>query len=544
MKYRVFKSENYQEIQNKYHTPPLISKILDSKNLEDNDIQSILNPRLIYHDFSLFLEAEMTLERIEEAIENNEKICIYGDYDCDGILATSILVQAFLKRGIKVGYHIPHRYEDGYGLNIKRVEQMADKGYSLIITVDNGIKAFDAIERANELGVDVIVTDHHSFEDDLPDAYSIIHTKISPDYPFKEISGGFIAYKLATALNNNKHDKYLFSLAAVTTISDMMPLLDENRAIVKRALEFMNQNKYPALELLLGNTQGYNAQTIGFVIAPKINSFGRLPEYIHPNKLVQYFIEGCEKSYLMKIADSANKINAQRQNMTNEQYQNILQYKSDHFLYYGDDSLHEGIIGLIAGKYTREYELPSFVMHYDQDKQLYKGSARSVEGFSISKFFNENQQYFEVYGGHEMAGGFSIKKENYDLLKEKLNILLKDKILESYSDVILIDEKDISLNQVEALNMLEPFGMKNESPLFYLKNIPISRIYTLSEGKHLKIDINFNHVKFSALAFHKGNLIDELSHQNTIDLVGTLGINEYRNIKNIQLIIKDINPVL
>ena len=199
-----------------------------------------MNPRLIYHDFSLFEEADMTLERIHEAIENEEKICIYGDYDCDGILATTILVQAFKELGVQVGYHIPNRFDDGYGLNIERVEQMAKRGYSLIITVDNGVKAFEAVERANELGIDVIITDHHQFDADLPDACTFIHTKLSPDYPFKEISGGFVAYKLASALLQ-KQDKYLYCLAAITTISDMMPLLDENRSLVKKALTFMNE---------------------------------------------------------------------------------------------------------------------------------------------------------------------------------------------------------------------------------------------------------------------------------------------------------------
>ncbi len=544
MKYRVYESKNYQEITKKYHTPSLISKIIDQKGFDENNLKSILSPRLIYHDFSLFLEADITLERIEEAIENEEKICIYGDYDCDGILATTILVQAFLKRGVHVGYHIPHRYEDGYGLNVKRVEQMASKGYSLIITVDNGIKAFDAVERANELGVDVIITDHHSFENDLPDACSIIHTKISPDYPFKEISGGFVAYKLATALNNNKHDKYLFALAAITTVSDMMPLLDENRSIVKRALEFMKENKYPSLELLLGNTQTYNAQTIGFILAPKINSFGRLPELIHPNALVKYFLENADRSYMVKIADAANKINAQRQNLTNTQYKNVIQYKSDKFLYYGSSDIHEGIVGLIAGKYTREFELPSFVMHYDKVTGIYKGSARSVEGFSLHDFFMNHQEYLTVWGGHEQAGGFSLKKENYEKFKKQIEKEIQDVTLENYTDVLLIDENDISLSAVESLNILEPFGMANESPLFLIKNVPVSRIYTLSEGKHLKIDIEFNHVKLSALAFSKGSLINQYGKAKNLDLIGTLGINMFRNMKSIQFIIKDINPSL
>ena len=209
MKYKIIEPQHYQQIQARYHINSLLAKVIESRQYDEKTLKEMMNPRLIYHDFSLFEEADMTLERIHEAIEQHEKICIYGDYDCDGILATTILVQAFLELGVKVGYHIPHRFEDGYGLNVRRVEQMAEKGYTLIITVDNGVKAFEAVERANELGIDVIITDHHQFDQDLPDACTIIHTKLSPDYPFKEISGGYVAYKLASALLG-RQDKYLF----------------------------------------------------------------------------------------------------------------------------------------------------------------------------------------------------------------------------------------------------------------------------------------------------------------------------------------------
>ena len=211
MNWDIKQSSNYKKYMQDFSIHSLLAKILDVHQLSNEDINQLLSSKLTYHDFSLFLDADIALDRINEAIENDEKICIYGDYDCDGILATAILVQAFQSLGKRVGYHIPHRQHDGYGLNVKRVQQMYEKGYTLIITVDNGIKAFEAIDYANNLGIDVIVVDHHECEE-LPNACAIIHTKISPDYPFKEICGGFLAYKLASALLQ-KHDKYLFSLA-------------------------------------------------------------------------------------------------------------------------------------------------------------------------------------------------------------------------------------------------------------------------------------------------------------------------------------------
>ncbi len=253
MKYNIINLENKDEIMITYHVNSLLAKVLDSKQIDFKTFQELKSPRLIYHDFSLFSEGELALERIYEAIDHDEKICIYGDYDCDGILATAILVQAFHEKGVNVGYHIPNRFEDGYGLNVNRVKQMAEKGYTLIITVDNGIRAFESVDVANDLGVDVIITDHHTFdEDDYPEAMSIVHTQLSEDYPFKEICGGFVAYKLAASLLGHQ-DKYLYSLAAITTISDMMPLLNENRSVVKRGIQFMNENHYPQLDALNGN---------------------------------------------------------------------------------------------------------------------------------------------------------------------------------------------------------------------------------------------------------------------------------------------------
>lgn len=193
MNWDIKEIHNYNEYMQKYSIHSLLAKIFAQRKYNEQDVQGHTSKRLIYHDFSLFLDADLVLDRIQEALENDEKICIYGDYDCDGILSTAILVQAFLELGKKVGYHIPNRFEDGYGLNKERVQQMYEKGYSLLITVDNGIKAYEAIDLANELGIDVIVIDHHDY-DELPDACAIIHTKMSPDYPFLQYEFGFQKY--------------------------------------------------------------------------------------------------------------------------------------------------------------------------------------------------------------------------------------------------------------------------------------------------------------------------------------------------------------
>ena len=418
---------------------------------------------------------------------------------------------------------------------------MYEKGYSLLITVDNGIKAYEAIDLANELGIDVIVIDHHDY-DELPDACAIIHTKMSPDYPFKEICGGFLAYKLASSLLG-KHDKYLFSLAAITTISDMMPLVDENKSLVSRGLQFMNEEKYLQLELLIGENQKYNTTTLGFNIAPKINSFGRLPELVNPNHLVRYFLKDVDQKFAIQISQYAKKINSKRQSLTNEQYKNILENsQKDEFLYSYDQEVHEGIVGLIAGKYTHEFQKPSFVMKYDEKNEVYRGSARSIESIPLNQIFDDLKDYFVQYGGHALAGGFQVAKDEVLTLKETLHTYLtthtfsNEKVLEG----IQIELNELTLPAVKELELLEPYGQYNEEMKFVLKDITNFTSRVLSDGKHLRFDIPLNKGNLQALYFNCSNEIEQLQQKKTISLIGTLKIKKYLNTESINMIIEDM----
>ena len=540
MKYIKDTLQHTDQVMQTYHVNSLLAKVIESKNMGLREYEKFVSPHLIYHDFSLFSEADLALERIHHAIEEHEKIAIYGDYDCDGILSTAILVQAFKELGVEVGFHIPNRFTDGYGLNVKRVKQMAEKGYSLIITVDNGIKANEAVEEANRLGVDVIITDHHAFNesDELPDSQAIIHTKMSVDYPFKEICGGFIAYKLASALLNH-HDKYLYSLAAITTVSDMMPLVDENRSVVRRGLQFMNEEHYESLELLKGNGD-YTTTTIGFTIAPKINSFGRLPEQIHPNNLVKYFLKEADPRLRKAVGKKAIEINGLRQAMTTKAYNEALKEAHDKCMFYASSEIHEGIVGLVAGKYAREFERPAFVMHYDAKKHLYKGSARGVNGFNLYDFLTQNASLLEGFGGHALAGGFSVSEEHFDDLRLALLEHIGDKTFRNEELVIPIDKEELSIPAVASLDLLEPFGQSNEAPIFLLEDVHIDEYRLLSEGKHLRMNINTSHGEVAALYFGQGKQRDSLASQDKLNLIGSLSINEFRGDKTVNFIVKDV----
>ncbi len=540
MEFNVFDSNKYLEYMKDYQVSSLVAKILAYHQIDRSQYQELTSSRLKYHSFDLFDEGEMAVDRIKEAIAANEKICVYGDYDSDGILGTSILVNAFKQLGVKVGFHIPNRFLDGYGLTVNRVEQIASKGYQLIITVDNGIQAFEAIEKANELGIDVIVTDHHAVGTTQPEAMSIVHPKTSPHYPFKEISGGFTAYKLASALLE-KHDKYLFSLAGITIFSDVMPMIDENRALVKKALEFMNESRFKTIELLKDSTQPIDGTTLNFQVIPKINSLGRIPELISPNKLVRYFALLDPENQYPILAAKIKEVNDKRKDMTKHFYSQIsFESLEGEFLYLANDELHQGISGLIASRYTNTYNRPSFVMTYDKKSNLYKGSARSVKGIDIVAIFNYSEDLLDHFGGHEMAGGFSLEKANLGEFQKRISSFLKQHQFEvERKDAIKVTSGDITMGNIDDLKLLEPFGPGFESVDFYFENVQFTNMITLSKGAHLKFKVG----QIDCLFFNHGHLISEISNQTSLSFAGKLTINEFRNKKTINVRLSGIKGV-
>lgn len=543
MEWNIRVPENYRAIMQERQIGSLLAKVL-CFGIDNREEQVPMN------GFECFKDHAKVLNRIEQAIANQEKVVIYGDYDCDGITATSIMVRAFELRGLIVGFHIPDRFTDGYGLNVKRVEEMNKKGYTLIITVDNGVSAFEAVKRANELGIDVIITDHHDLPENLPEAYAIIHTQLSENYPFKSISGGFVACKLATAMLK-AHDPYIYCLAALSTISDMMPMIDENRTLVKKALEVMNRKKYLNFELLLGENQVYDATNLGFIVAPKINSIGRLDEGMNPNKCVTYFRHSQahsekERNFKLQFASLATKINQSRQRLTTSQYEVAVQNMQEigGALVAGSETFHEGLVGLVAGKMMNAYYRPSFVVCKDPATGIYKGSARSIDGIDMHDVLSCLQEHLLVFGGHEKAGGFSLMESHWEAfcqaLKKYLDEHLTSDLLVEKKSVIQIDEEDIFLSNLKELNCLQPFGQCNEEPMFFLKLKHPTKIETLSNGKHLKLQFDLPKAKLAVLWFNHGSVYDKLQAQEEFELFGQLSINKFRNIENIQMILKEI----
>ncbi|MFA5421290.1 MAG: DHH family phosphoesterase [Bacilli bacterium] len=463
---------------------------------------------------------DVILKRVRKALAEQEKIIVYGDYDCDGIMSTSIIVKLFDMLGYPVGYYVPSRYLDGYGLNVKRVADIAAKGYSLIITVDNGISAFEAIDFAKRKGIDTIVVDHHEVQDRLPDAVGILHPVVSG---LGEVaaSGGFMSFVLATALLD-KVDPYLLSLAGISTISDMMPLLGYNRDIVRLAIEAMNHNNYPAINRLVGGKE-IDEKIIAMEIAPKVNAVGRMDETTNINRLVKYFVSS-ESKDVEAYGSFIETINETRKTLTKEAVEG-LDVKGDEPGIVLNMNIKEGLIGLIANRLVNEYQVPAVVFTEDSgDATLLKGSMRSKEGFNITKAFGSLEKYLVMHGGHAFAGGLTIRKQDFDNFKKDfLELANTYRFSEEEIEAIPISLNDVNMRNFEALRLFSPFGEGFKEPDFIIASLKVANLTFISDDKHLSTVIGMNS---KILGFNLSRGL--LSQNQFIKLYGNLRLSEYR----------------
>ena len=473
---------------------------------------------------TLFDDLRMAVDRIHKALDAHEKIVIYGDYDCDGVMSTSILVKTFAELGHDVGYYLPSRYLDGYGLNVTKTREMAAKGYTLIVTVDNGISAFDAITEANTLGVDVIVTDHHEAGPTLPEAYAILHPVVrsqSPSYS----CGAYVAFMLSIALLG-RIDDYLLSLAGVATISDMMPLLGVNRDLVRLAIETINREKYPQL-MVLAETSDIDEKTIGMAIAPKINAVGRMVENNTINRLVKFFISQ-DATEINELAGWLNAINLERRSLMKEASQNHSEIISEEPAIVLLTNEKEGLIGLLANRLLNIHHKPIVVFTQSADNpELLKGSARSEEGFNISKAFQSLEKFTQTSGGHGLAGGLSIAKKDFAEFKQAFLALAKEFPIEKKEPKTLeISLTDVTWEHFAQVRSLSPFGQEFPSPKFVIKGLKTSTFSYLSMDHHISTNIGMD-TRLLGFNFPKS----ELSQYRYVDLVGEFEANVFKGRK-------------
>lgn len=543
-----------QKIAKEHNISELLSAILVNRNITDKkDIDVFLNPtRKDFHNPYFMPDMEQAVDRILMAIDKKEKVIIYGDYDVDGITSITVIKKFLKERGLDVGYYIPNRLDEGYGLNKEAVEKIANEGYTLIITVDCGISGIEEIKYAYEKGMEVIVTDHHEPLEELPKCVAVIDCKRKDNkYPFKNLAGCGVVFKLTQAisqklnLDEKEYLKYL-DIVCVGTISDIVPLVDENRVIAKLGLKLVEQTRNPGLKALLV-ASGYkevNSNTVSFGIAPRINACGRMGKEEEALKL--FLTENIVEAG--NITDKLNKYNRERQEIEKRIFEEALSkiekqhLDQNNVIVVGSENWHHGVIGIVASKITELYFKPSILICFEGNEG--KGSGRSIPGFDLHEALCESSEYLEKYGGHEMAVGLSLKKENFQKFADKFEEIAKKAHTEEIESVINIDEeitlKDVNIETVESLKALEPFGEANKLPVFIYKNLKIDSIRALSEGKHLKLTLKDGNTIINGIGFNMGKYAEEFRISDKIDVLGVLEINSFNGRDTIQINMRDI----
>lgn len=514
----------------------LLDTLLEYYKISKDEFDYISRPinEISLFDVSKIPDIEKIINRVNLAIDNKEKIIVYGDYDCDGICSTSIVVKTFELLNYPVSYYIPSRYLDGYGLNIKNVEKIAEKGYKLIITVDNGISANEAIDRANELGIDVIVIDHHEVPPEMVNAIGIIHPIVSHISSIIG-SGGYMSLFFSRALLN-RYDDYLVTLAGLSTISDLMELKDYNRDVVRLALDNFANKKYYALSLLKDNKL-ISEKTFALEIAPKINAVGRIKEDTSVNNLVE-FLTTNDRDRIEELAIWIKEINEERKNLTKDALANLTSLKIDDGICIKTD-LKEGLIGLIANRLLNEYKVPAIVFTVDQaNPKLLKGSIRSKEGFNVTKAFASLDKYLVSGGGHALAGGLAIKESDFSAFqKDFMSLCKQHKLEEDNKDYIEISCYDITKENYNIIKKFSPFGMGYEEPSFVIQKLPSRGLSFISYGKHLSTQLSLNS---KLLGFNMNER--DVKKNPFIDIYGHFNESEFRGYVSLEFRIDKYNP--
>ena len=544
--------EKIAEISSKFNISKVVSKIIVNRGLtNEDDIHTFLNPtRHDFHDPFLLPDMDKAVNRIIEAINNNEKTVIYGDYDVDGITSSTVLKRYLEERGLHTDIYTPNRLDEGYGLNVQAINKIASEGYKLIITVDCGITGKVEVDEAKKLGIDIVITDHHEPTEKLPSAIAVVDAKRKDSvYPFKGLAGVGVAFKTMQAismklgLSEETYLKYM-DIVCIGTIADIVPLKDENRVISKLGLKLIKQTRNVGIKNLLTST-GYrkiDSSTVSFGMAPRINACGRMG---HEKTAVELFLTN-DTEEAKQITQELNKYNQQRQDIEKnifEEAKKLIDEKQGPCIVIGKENWHHGVIGIVASKITELYGKPSILLCYEDD--IAKGSGRSIKGFDLFEALEQCNENIEQFGGHNMAIGITIRKEKLNKFINEFEEYAKEKNIESIVPVIKIDEKielkDIDIEDIRQLKLLEPFGEENPTPLFQLDNLKIISIRALSEGKHLKMVLKDDFNKcIDVIGFNMGHLVNEYKIGNKIDVVGILEINNYNNIETINLELKDM----
>ena len=543
-------------------TDPVLARVLYARKIDRSQLPSFLAGRGALGDPFQMAGVAAGVTRLRQALRSREPIVVYGDFDADGVSATVLLVDALRRLGAQVEAYIPDRFSEAYGLNKPALAQIQQSGARLVVTVDCGVRSVDEVRYAQSIGLDMIVTDHHSVPQELPPAVAVINPK-QPGcrYPFKQLSGVGVAYKLAEALfrvtqrmerrtDADMDVRPYIDLVALGTVADIVPLVEENRLLVRQGLDLLRSAPRPGVAALMaqaGVRQGTTSSTdIGFRLAPRLNAAGRIK-----NARLAYDLLSttCTESG-QQLAEELGAVNLERQALLEKQVleaKQILGDGADELVLFVDSpDFHEGIVGLIASRLVDEYYRPTLVMR--RGPQTTRGSARSIEGFHITAALDACAHLFLRHGGHERAAGFTLLTENLEALREHLMAFgrehLKEEILSSHYLVdAIVPLADLRATTPKALALLEPFGEQNPEPALATLGLRIVALRAVGDqGKHLQLQVTDGTHFVRAIAFRQGHRASELQVGQYVDLIYRPDLNEWQGQESLQLVVETVRP--
>ena len=538
-----------------YGVPFFLAMLMNIRGLDDAaHLREFLGEGEPLSDPFLLKDMDKAAARITRAVDNMEKIAVYGDYDADGVTSTAMLYSYLETRGADVIFYIPQREGEGYGMNMGAVEYLKEQGVSLIVTVDNGISSVQEVARANELGIDVVVTDHHRPQEILPDAVAVVDAYRPDDTsPYKHFSGVGIAFKLLMALEDGAGDvedllEAYSDLAAIGTIGDIVPLTGENRTLIRAGLERLSQSDRPGVQALLENAgiagKALTSTNVAFTLVPRINATGRMGA---PERAVRLLISGYEEEAEV-LSEEICADNEERRRVEAEiaeaAFANIEAkgYMKDRVVVVDGENWHHGVIGIVASRVTERCGKPCMIISRGETEA--KGSGRSIEGFSLFEAICACGDLLIKFGGHPMAAGITLKPENIEAFRKRINRYAAEHFPQMPTQTVTLDCKlnpaALSVSMAQSLTQLEPFGNGNPQPVFGLFNMELSNVTPVGGGGHLRLTLEKNGAVITAMRFNTKP--EELPYHigDKIDLAVQLEAREFRGQPSLTVIVRDM----
>lgn len=538
-----------------YGVPFFLAMLMNIRGLDDAaHLREFLGEGEPLSDPFLLKDMDKAAARITRAVDNMEKIAVYGDYDADGVTSTAMLYSYLETRGADVIFYIPQREGEGYGMNIGAVEYLKEQGVSLIVTVDNGISSVQEVARANELGIDVVVTDHHRPQEILPDAVAVVDAYRPDDTsPYKHFSGVGIAFKLLMALEDGAGDvedllEAYSDLAAIGTIGDIVPLTGENRTLIRAGLERLSQSDRPGVQALLENAgiagKALTSTNVAFTLVPRINATGRMGA---PERAVRLLISGYEEEAEV-LSEEICADNEERRRVEAEIAEAAFAdieakgYTKDRVVVVDGENWHHGVIGIVASRVTERCGKPCMIISRGETEA--KGSGRSIEGFSLFEAICACGDLLIKFGGHPMAAGITLKPENIEAFRKRINQYAAEHFPQMPTQTVTLDCKlnpaALSVSMAQSLTQLEPFGNGNPQPVFGLFNMELSNVTPVGGGGHLRLTLEKNGAVITAMRFNTKP--EELPYHigDKIDLAVQLEAREFRGQPSLTVIVRDM----